>query len=703
MAQTALDFNDDFETGHERFVRLLDRRLQTTIKLVVNNKPEDEHSGIVKLRKKIEWAFEQGLKPPPNLTLTEWADKYAYLSPENSAEPGKWTTIGYQKGIMNAITDKTVETITMKKSARVGYTKILDHVVGYYAHQDPSPMMSVQPTIEDAKGYSVDEIIPMIRDTPVLDEIAISEKDKGSGVTQLKRKFMNGASLVLVGANSPRGFRRVTIRVVMFDEVDGYPVEGAGNEGDQIKLGIKRTETFWNRKIIIGSTPTVRDVSRISKSFERSDKRFFAPPCPHCEERVVLKFSSAAEYGQVVELPDGFKFAYMKWPKGEPEAAYFECGHCGCDIEEKDKAWMIETGSMLENDGWVATAPFKGHAGFHIWAAYSLFPNAAWGKLAEEFLEAKAANDNQELQVYVNTVLGEDWENTGERVDDGILEKRREDYDGYAPRDVLVITAGVDIQGNRIEVEKVGWALNGESWGLGKTVIYGDPTGPDVWNDLDDVLDEKVPHELGFDMPTTAACIDTGYLTQTVQAWCHPRWSKRYWAIKGVGGAGKSIWPKKAAKTKGKLTQFSIGVDAAKEMIYARLRIAERGPGYSHFNMSYEKDHFEQLTAEEVVIKYFKGMPVRTWQVRGGGNRRNEGLDIRVYALAALEGLKVMGLSMKKRKAAVNKKAGPNIPEKARSPEVLPENNPDTPSPAPVKRKRRPRRRTGGAGIMRGR
>ncbi|MEP5700265.1 MAG: terminase gpA endonuclease subunit, partial [Sneathiella sp.] len=404
------------------------------------------------------------------------------------------------------------------------------------------------------------------------------------------------------------------------------------------------------------------------------------------------------KYGKVIELPDGLKFAYMTWPKGNPESAVFECGHCGCNIEEDHKAWMMEEGSKFENDGWVATAPSKGHAGFHIWAAYSLFPNAAWGKLAAEFIEAKASNDNQALQVFVNTVLGEDWEDVGERVDETALEKRREDYDGIAPRDVIVITAGVDIQGNRIEVEKVGWALNNESWGLGKTVIYGDPTGPDIWDELEDVLDELVPHELGFNMPVSAACVDSGFLTQTVQIWCQQRWSKRYWAIKGIGGPGRSIWPKKSAKTKGKLTQFSIGVDAAKELIYSRLRLTNHGAGYCHFNMTYDRDHFEQLTAEEVVLKYQKGLPVRHWQVKDGGNKRNEALDIRVYALAALEGMKVSGLSMPRRQAAVNKKAG-NVP--------VPPDQPTTPVDHPPAKtaikKKRNRRRVGRSSLMRSR
>ncbi|WP_299377276.1 phage terminase large subunit family protein, partial [uncultured Kiloniella sp.] len=617
----------------------------------------------------------------------EWADRYAYLSPENSAEPGKWQTLGYQKGMMNAVTDPRNEKVTFKKSARVGYTKIIDHAIGFYADQEPSPMMVVQPTLDDAKGYSTDEVIPMVRDTPVLKAIEVSEKEKGSGVTQLKRKFTNGASLILVGANSARGFRRVTIRALFFDEVDGYPVEGAGAEGDQIKLGIKRTETFWNRRIILGSTPTVKGASKIDKNFQLSDKRYFAPPCPHCKERNIWKFSPSKDYGEPIECPDGIKIAYMKWPKGKPEEAHFICGHCGCEMHEEDKAWMIDHGRAMEDDGWVATAPFKGHAGLHIWAAYSLFPNAAWSKLAAEFLESKS--DPQALQVFVNTVLGEVWEDRGERVDGEGLIKRRENYGLVCPRDVVTITAGVDIQGNRIEVERVGWGLNGESWGLEKTVLYGDPTGPLIWDELDELLATRIQHEGGFELPIAATCVDANYLTQTVTQYCSQRFGRRIWAIRGIGGAGKPIWPKKASKTKGKLTVFNVGTDAAKELVYSRLRMPDFGPGYSHFNMSYDEDHFKQLTSEEVKIKYFKGQQVRYWDLKEG-HKRNEALDIRVYATAALEALKVGGFNLKRRKKEINARTDKNGPVV----DVVRQEEEHEPVMVPVaKKKKRSRRR----------
>nr|EKW5729524.1 phage terminase large subunit family protein [Morganella morganii] len=218
------------------------------------------------------------VRPPEALSLSEWANKYAVLSKENAAQTGRFRSFKYQDGIMDAFTDPSVTQVSVMKSARVGYTKILDHAVAYYLSHDPSPILVVQPRVEDAEDYSKTEIAPMLRDTPALKAIAGEAKAKDSGQTILKKQFSNGANLTLVGANSPGGFRRITCRIILFDEVDGYPSGGAGSEGDQIALGIKRSETFWNRKIGLGSTPTVKNVSRIEKAYNESDQRHYWVP-----------------------------------------------------------------------------------------------------------------------------------------------------------------------------------------------------------------------------------------------------------------------------------------------------------------------------------------------------------------------------------------------------------------------------------------
>lgn len=608
---------------------IIDDTEVTTITRLEQRAVEASHVSLLDLMAR---GRKRGLRPPPRRSLSEWSAENFYLSAENSSEPGRFTPMAFQIGMMDAITDPTVEQVTVMKSARVGYTTILTAANAYHIAQDPAPCMIVQPTVEDAEEFSKDSIAPMMRDCPSVMALASNAGSK-DGKNNIRHKmFAGGASLRLVGANSPRGFRRVTIRIVSFDEVDGYPVKGAGAEGDQIKLGIKRTETFWNRKIIIGSTPTVKGASRIFAEFEKSDRRLYHVPCPHCDHSQVLRWAN------------------LKWPKGEPENAYFLCDSGnGCVIEETDKAWMLEEAQRRNKAGdkrygWVATAPFRGHAGFHIWAAYSLFPNAAWGKLAKEWTEV--CRDPKELQVFINTVLGEVWENTGERIDDSILLARRENYLA-APREVLACTAGVDIQANRIEVEKVGWGLGNESWGLGKWVLHGDPTSQEVWDALEMVLKEPIRREDGSTMKLMAVGIDCNYLTQKVASFARSKWSHRWWAMRGVAGAKKPIFPMRPGKLRvEKLSFFNIGVDNAKDDVYGYLRVNVPGPGFCHFNKTYDAEHFDQLTAEEAKVSYERGMPTRAWALKPG-KKRNEALDIRVYAYAALQGLLLMGLSLR--------------------------------------------------------
>jgi len=555
---------------------------------------------------------------PTELTLNEWTEEFAYLSAENSAEPGKWHTIPYQRGMLDAITDEDVERATYMKSARVGYTKIIDHAIGYYIHHDPSPILCVQPTLDDARDYSKTEIAPMLRDTPVLRGLVADPRAKDSDNTILKKKYPGG-SLTLVGANSPTGFRRLTKRIALFDEIDGYPVGGAGSEGDQIKLGIKRTETYSNRKIVVGSTPTIKGFSRIEREFEKSDKRYYFVPCPHCNHKQRLMWANFAwdktfdENGEVVEH--------------YPETAHFICQHCGAVIEEKDKSEMLEAGE------WRATRPFRGHAGFHIWAAYSVFPNASWGRLAAEFLEVK--NNPETLQVFVNTVLGETWEEQGESAKHDELLNRREGYGPEVPFEAGLLTAGADVQDDRIEVEVLAWGLEGESWSMGYDIFYGDPSRQAVWDELDAKLLEVFRHESGRAMRVKATCVDSGgHFTDETYNFCKRRYRRNVWAIKGASTYGNPIANPMDKKRSLRGKPVMLGVDTAKDTIHARLKVDEPGPGYCHFPEEYDEEFFKQLTGEKRVTKYVKGVPQRRW-VKKSESRRVEALDCRVYNLAA--------------------------------------------------------------------
>src|SRR5688572_24978270 len=312
---------------------------------------------------------------PKRMKLSQWADAHAYLSPESSAKDGRWTTLPYQRGILDAISDPETETVSVRKSARVGYTKCLNHTIGYHIHQDPCGILIMQPTIEDAEGYSKEEIAPMLRDTPCLQGLVAEPRSRDSGNTILHKKYPGGV-LSMVGSNSPRGMRRVSRRIILFDEIDGYDHEGAGKEGDQIALGKRRAEYFWNRKFVLGSTPTVKDISKIEKIVAKGTEERFFVPCPHCGALQYLKWGGRdVKYG-------------FKWDEGNPDSVFYVCEVNGCVIREEHKRWMIEEADRRQcagepGVGWVATNknPEPRHRSFHIWAAYSYSPNATWPQL----------------------------------------------------------------------------------------------------------------------------------------------------------------------------------------------------------------------------------------------------------------------------------------------------------------------------------
>jgi len=552
----------------------------------------------------------KSLVPPPRLTLPEWAERHAYLSPEASAISGKWHSYPYQVGIMEAMTDPAVEEVVLIKSARLGFTKILGHLIAYHMSNDPCPILMVQPTVEDAAGWSKDELGPMIRDTAGLSDLVSPEKSRDSSNTILKKLFVGG-QIMIVGANSARGFRRVTARVVIFDEVDGYPAEGAGQEGDQISLGKRRSDTYWNRKIVLGSTPTVQGLSRIEKAYNDSDQRRYFVPCLKCGTYQILRFSQ------------------LKWPHAQPGKAEFECTDCTRMIPYSDQRQMVSEGE------WRATAPFLGRAGFAIWAAYSYSPNATWGQLATEFREVH--KDPVRLRTYVNTVLGEVSTDAGEEVDEGPLMARCEPFStDPVPEEVVAMTIGADVQGDRIEAELVGWGRANETWSLDYRVFLGDPSRPELWEEVDVWIAMSYETADGRVLIPRGTLIDSGDQTQAVYSYCQgmAKMKRGIYASKGMSVQGYPVAssPIRSGSRKARLVR--VGTDTAKEMIYARLHIEEPGPGYCHFPNGREAEYFLQLTAEKRVTKFEKGISKAVWRKK---RSRNEALDCRVYAMAAKE------------------------------------------------------------------
>jgi len=337
----------------------------------------------------------QTLRPPPELTISDWADQNRRLSSEASAEPGQWRTsrAEYQRGIMDAISDANVETVVIISAAQCGKTEAQLCAVGYHIDQDPAPIMVVMPTERDAETWSKDRFSPMARDTPCLTG-KIADPKSRDGNNKILHKRFPGGHLTIVGANAPSGLASRPIRLLMCDEVDRYPFS-AGAEGDPVNLAKKRTVTFWNRKIVLVSTPTNKDASRIETAYEESDQRQYHVPCPECGTEQVLVWPQ------------------VQWEKNadgthRPETAKYHCVHC-------DAAWRDEVRWAVVRKGhWQANEPFAGIAGFHLNEIYS--PWVRLEAMVKAFLSARAGGD-EAMKTFVNTSLGESWVESGEAPD----------------------------------------------------------------------------------------------------------------------------------------------------------------------------------------------------------------------------------------------------------------------------------------------
>jgi len=564
------------------------------------------------------------IAPPPEMSISEWADKYRRLSPEASSEAGVWNTSAaeYQRGIMDAISDDGVESVVIMSCAQVGKTEMILNLIGYHVDMEPSPLLCVQPTLDMAQTFSKDRLAPMLRDTPALKGKVKDPRARDSGNTTLKKNFAGG-HITMCGANSPSSLASRPCRVVLMDEVDRFPFS-AGTEGDPCELAKRRAATFHNRKFVMVSTPTVAGQSRIEAEFEKSDKREYHVPCPHCEHMQTLRWSN------------------VHWETDKPETAAYACEECGGLWNDADRFRAVRRGE------WRATAPFVDTAGFRLNGLYS--PWTSLESAVRQFLVAK--RDPAQLRVFVNTFFGETFTEEGEGVDELDVMANVEPAWGNLPESGVIVTAGVDVQDDRLESQAILWSRDEEAHVIETQTFHGDPSSANVWNDLDHYLQTTWETEDGRTLGIRATCIDSGgHHTQAVYQFCKPRYGRRIFAIKGVGGEGKAIVGRPSKNNHIKCPLFPIGVDTAKETIYSRLQIREEGAGYIHFPDTLDEEYFLQLTAEKVVKKYHKGFYKREWVKT---RRRNEALDTFVYAYAALNclGISVNLLAQRSAKRA---------------------------------------------------
>lgn len=567
---------------------------------------------------------------PPEMTVSEWADQYRMLSPEASAERGRWRTdrAPYQREIMDAVGDPRVERVVVKSSAQVGKTEILLNTIGYYMDYDPAPMMYIQPTEGMAESFSKDRLSPMIRDCPVLAGKILDTSDKRKGNTTFHKSFPGG-HITMIGANAPSKLASRPIRVLLLDEVDRFPAS-AGREGDPIALAVKRTTTFWNRKILEVSTPTIKGESQIDKDFDKSTAEELEVACPQC--------GAYQEYAW-----EQLKFDHESGTD-EAHVLGFVCKECGA--LSKEAAWKRQP------IRWKAKYPGRKWRGFHLNELAS--PWKRWDEVVEDFLRAKH-DGPQAMKVWHNTALGLSWEERGELDFDELLLRRRQMYNCLVPEQVLVLTAAVDVQDNRLEYEIVGWGAEKKSWGIQYGVIMGDPGQMETWTALDDVLFDTYTRADGQQLQVMTTCIDSGgHYGSEVFAYCRARESRRVWAIKGRGGAGEAFIKRPKSRHASGAWLFTIGVDVGKDTLHSRLKVQfPDHPGYCAFPMEpgrgYDEAYFEGLTAERRVTHTQGGRSVTKWEKRSD-HARNEPWDLRNYNQAALEILNPNLAAMERRR-----------------------------------------------------
>ncbi|MDP1669536.1 phage terminase large subunit family protein [Phaeovulum sp.] len=577
-----------------------------------------------------EWG--RGLKPDADLTVSEWADAHRMLGSRASAEPGRYRTARtpYMREIMDALSPSSaVQRIVFMKAAQVGATEAGNNWIGFAIHHAPGPMLAVQPTVELAKRNSRQRIDPLIEESAALRERVKPARSRDAGNTMLSKEFTGGI-LIMTGANSAVGLRSTPARYIFLDEVDAYPAS-ADEEGDPVSLAEARSLTFAHRrKVFLVSTPTIRGLSRIEREYDASDQRRFFVPCPHCHQFQWLKFER------------------LRWEKARPEAADYHCEGCERPIAEHHKTAMLAAGE------WRATAitADPGTVGYHLSALYSPIGWLSWERIVRAWEAAQGSDEA--IRAFKNTILGETWVESGEAPDWSRLYDRREAWKpGIVPAGGLFLTAGADVQKDRIEVDVWAWGRGGTSWLVDHIVIDGGPDHQGAWSELTQLLDRTWAHQNGAHLRLAKLAIDTGYEAPAVYAWSRRQGVAQVAPVKGVEGFNRSSpvsGPTYVDVTEvGKRIRrgarlWTVAVSTFKAETYRHLGLprptkeelaegVQYPPGTVHLPDWVESEWLKQLVAEELVtVRTKRGFARLEWQKL---RERNEALDCRVYARAA--------------------------------------------------------------------
>jgi phage terminase large subunit GpA-like protein len=589
------------------------------------------------------------LAPPPKISVAEWAEKYRYLSADTSAMPGRYSLAitPYLRGILESINNRSVRKIVCRKSAQVGWTDgVVNNYLGYTIHMDPAPIGIMFPRDQTAKDYNVEKLLPMIEASPVLNDL-VNVKTRTLDNTQNRKRFPGGF-LKLFGSNSTGGVKSTPFKRIVVEEPDDCNLNISG-QGDSIKLAEERVKTFHDHKILAGGTPSIKGISSIDAEMEISDKRYFEVPCHDCGEAHALHWDN-------VKWTSDDKMPHAVFGNARPETAAYTCPHCGSLWNDAQKSRNIRRAEEL-GFGWRATAEFRGVAGFYLNELYSPFKESNMSRLVEKYLIAlheMEQGDPGSMIAFTNSSKGEPYEYKTDTPEADDLRRRAESYNELTvPWGGLILTAGVDVQHDRLAVVIRAWGKGEESWLVYWGELFGSTlvANAGAWLDLDRLLDGEVTHVSGATMRISAASIDSGdgASTEAVYAFVRIRRHRKLMAIKGASESTddrREIFstPKtvdlnrknKAAKFG--LQAFQVGTSRAKDTIIEnRLKLVGSGAGRLHWYAGVRSDYWDQLVSE-VKAPHRTIKNKKVWQKRAGV--RNEALDCEVYALHAARSLK---------------------------------------------------------------
>jgi phage terminase large subunit GpA-like protein len=653
--------------------------------------------------KQLDAALRRGLAAfakPERISLDAWARQYFYLSAESSYVEQAWTPWPFQSAILNCMSNDDIREIDFKKSARVGYTKMLLACICYTAHHLRRNQVIWQPTDDDIKEFVKTEIDPVLRDIPVMREVMpnVHRRDKAN---TLEQKNFIGSILHTKGGKAEKNYRRISVDTAYFDEISAFDLD-IENTGDPYTHGSKRVEGASFPKINVGSTPAEKGKCHIDARYQRADARFhYNIPCPHCGEFHPITWGGKDETHGI------------KWRENDPATVGHLCPTCGVIYTqteylrvEHNGIWISEDraihihadGRFTDPDGIIIRPP--AHIAFHIWTAYS--PAVPWASIVRDFLAAHAdlgRGDDKKMKAFTLTTLGECWEGEIERTDVNEIKSRAEPTPlRHMPRGCLLLLCGADVQGNRIEAQVWGFGPGGEMWTIDHRQFFGNPEQADVWHDLEEFLfDQTYPHACGGEHPIYATAIDSGgTATDAVYAFAHKHRARRVFAIRGFPGIERAIeqgntkvdfnW--QGRREKHGTTLWHVGTNLAKDRLAARLLVGKPGPGYIHLSADNTDEWFAQLAAEDRV-------PVQTrygTRMRWTPNRkRNEVLDMTAYVIWLEERLDLLSPRKRAFWAALEQKIQPHTqdlflslptPEK---PATEPIQRPPVQAPAPAR------------------